>query len=179
MLAKHKQSSIIDISLFAVIFLGFYLFCLGSYPLFTPDEARYSGAARAMLISRDFITPHVNGIPFLDKPILYYWLQAAAMSVFGVNEWAIRLFPVLIGLIGCIVTYLTGRLLFNRETGLVAATILATTPLYFGGAHYANLDLEVAVWISSALLCTITAIQVDNRRRWFMYAAYFLRDWQH
>src|SRR5580698_10016739 len=67
----------------------FYLLWLGSYPLFTPDEGRYSEVAREMVASQDFITPRINGVAFLDKPVLYYWLQAAAISLFGVKEWAI------------------------------------------------------------------------------------------
>jgi len=157
-----------------VIFLFFYLFCLGSYPLFTPDEGRYSEVAREMVMSGDYITPRVNGVAFLDKPILYYWLQAAAILLFGIKEWALRLFPALLGILGCLMTYVAGRRLFDRKTGVISALILATSPLYFGGAHYANLDLEVAVFISCTLLCFITGVQSHGRTRSaFLLAAYF------
>lgn len=157
----------------SALFMGFYLLWLGSYPLFTPDEARYSEVAREMLATGNLITPKVNGIPFLDKPVLYYWLQAAAIALFGVKEWALRLVPTLCGLLGCLMTYACGRKLFDRKTGVIAATILATSPLYFGAAHYANLDLEVATWISCSLLCIITGIQSDgSTQRSFMLAAY-------
>lgn len=154
-----QQTWLTDLIGITLLFLVFYTLWLGSYSLFTPDEGRYSEVAREMLISGDFITPRVDGVAFLDKPVLYYWLQASAMYLFGVKEWALRLFPVLFGLLGTLVTYCCSRLLFNRHTALLSAAILATAPLYFCGAHYANLDLEVAVLISSALLCFITAIQ--------------------
>jgi 4-amino-4-deoxy-L-arabinose transferase-like glycosyltransferase len=152
----------------------FYTFWLGVYPLFTPDEGRYAEVAREMLSTGDYVTPRVNGVAFLDKPILHYWLQAAAIRSFGLNEWAIRFFPALFGLIGCLVTYSGGRLLFDRRTALLSTIILATTPLYFCGAHYANLDLEVAVLITCTLLCLIIALK--NMTRWqsqFLFAAYF------
>ena len=139
-----------------------YLAWLGCYPLFTPDEGRYSEVAREMLIMHDYITPRLNGIVFLDKPILYYWLQAIAMYVFGINEWALRLWPALFGLMGCWMTYIAGRVLFNRLTAILSTLILATSPLYFGAAHYANLDLEVAVLISCTLLSFIMATQLTN-----------------
>lgn len=171
--ANASRSWLIDLCILSGLLLFFYFLWLGTYPLFTPDEGRYSEVAREMIATGDFITPRVDGVAFLDKPILYYWLQAAAMFVFGINEWAIRIFPALLGIFGCLVTYTCGRVLFNRRTGLLAASILATTPLYFGGAHYADLNLEVAVFISTTLLFIITGIQSYGKERTiFFLAAY-------
>lgn len=161
MLPKNifHQSWLIDIVCLTFICLLFYTFWLGSYPFFTPDEGRYSEVAREMLATGDFITPRVNGVAFLDKPVLYYWLQALALYFFGVSEWAVRIFPSLFGIFGITMTYICGRKLFDRRSAFLSAIILASAPLYFCSAHYANLDLEVAVLISSALLCFITAMK--------------------
>lgn len=168
-----RRTWLLDLAGLALLFLGFYTLWLGHYPLFTPDEGRYTEAAREMLTSGDFITPRVDGVAFLDKPILYYWLQALAMHWFGINEWAIRFFPALLGVMGCLFTYVCGRQLFNRRTGLLAAVILALTPLYFGGAHYADLNMEVAVFISCTLLSFITGIQAAGwKRHAFLLGAY-------
>ena len=131
-----------DFLLLAFFIAIVYGLWLGSYPFFTPDEGRYAEVAREMVASGDYITPRVNGIAFLDKPALYYWLQAAAIHFFGVKEWAIRLFPALLGLFGCLATYFAGRQLFSRRTGILSAIMLASAPLYFIGAHYANLNLK-------------------------------------
>jgi len=161
----------------AILFVGIFLFYslfLGNYPLFTPDEGRYSEVAREMLVTHDYITPRVNGVAFFDKPILYYWLQALAIFLFGLTEGALRFFPMLFGVMGCLVTYLCGRHLFNRHTGILSALILATTPLYFGSAHYADLNLEVAVLISATLLFFISAINAKTPyRTYLLFAAYF------
>lgn len=158
------KQSIYDV-LFLTLGIGlFYLIWLGSHPLFTPDEGRYSEVAREMLITHDFITPRLNGVVFLDKPILYYWLQASAIHLFGLNEWALRLWPMLLGVLGCVMTYIAGLILFERRTALLAAFILATSPLYFGGSHYANLDLEVASLVSISLLTFIVAMNVKSSR---------------
>lgn len=169
---SHQSSWLTDIFLLSFILGLFYFFYLGSYPLFTPDEGRYSEVAREMLVTGDFVTPKVNGITFLDKPILYYWLQAIAISLFGLKEWALRFFPCLFGLIGILSTYVSGRLLYDRKTGLLAAAILATSPLYFIGAHYANLDLEVSTWISLSLFAFLIALR-QNKPRWsYLILAY-------
>lgn len=160
-----RRSWLIDLIGITITMLVFYSLWLGSYPVFTPDEGRYSEIAREMIATGDYITPRVNGVAFLDKPVLYYWLQACAMQLFGVKEWALRLFPMLSGIFGCLYVYACGRLLFNRRTALLAAIILGTTPLYFGAAHYANMDLEVATWITCTLLSFITAIESSGQRR--------------
>jgi 4-amino-4-deoxy-L-arabinose transferase-like glycosyltransferase len=157
----------------ASFLLIFYCLWLNSYPLFTPDEGRYVSAAKDMILTGDYITPRINGIPFLEKPILYYWFQALALTLFGTNEWAARLFPVLFGLIGALTTYFCGRYLFDRKTGFVSALILISSPLYFTSAHYANLDLEIAVFLSCTLLFFITGTQSkDKSRNVFFFLSY-------
>lgn len=162
-----------DILCLTAVFAFFYFIYLGSYPLFTPDEGRYTEVAREMLVNHDFITPRVDGVPFLDKPALYYWLQAASLAMFGIKEWAVRFFPACFGLAGCLMVYAAGRSLFNRRTGLLAAAILATSPLYFAAAHYANLDLEVAVLINATLLSFLCAFKNPGKPNIrLLYAAY-------
>lgn len=64
---------------------------LGAFPLLDVDEPRFATASRTMLRSGDWIVPWFNGMERFDKPILVYWLQAAAMALFGQNEFAARL----------------------------------------------------------------------------------------
>ena len=125
--------------------------------------------------SGNWTTPTINGVPFLDKPIMYYWIEATSMKFFGVNTWAIRLPMAIFGIVGIVIMYLFGRKFYNRRTGLLAAGVLATSPLYFLSAHYANMDLEVAnfLWISAFLF--ILGLQYpwkSKHRRWILYAAY-------
>jgi 4-amino-4-deoxy-L-arabinose transferase-like glycosyltransferase len=161
---QTKRQWAIDIIFMALLFGFFYALWIGSYALFTPDEGRYSEVAREMVASGDYITPRLNGVAFLDKPALYYWLQASAIQWFGLKEWALRFWPATLGILGCLLTYTTGYVLFNRRTGILAAIILATSPLYYGAAHYANLDLEVAVLISNALLFFLLGIHYTSTR---------------
>lgn len=168
-----RRQWFVDIIFLNILLILFYTLWLGSYPLFTPDEGRYGEIAREMVATGDYITPRLDGVAFLDKPIFYYWLQTIAIQLLGVNEWALRIFPALFGVMGCLITYICGRHLFDRHTALLAAMILATTPLYFSNAHYANLDLEVSVLISGSLLCQITGFQLTKpSRHYFLYASY-------
>lgn len=170
--SQSRSSWLVDL-IFISLFIGmFYFIWLGSHALFTPDEGRYSEVAREMVATGDYVTPRLNGVAFLDKPALYYWLQASAIQLFGLKEWSLRFWPALLGIIGCIATYVAGRTLFSRRAGILSALILATCPLYYGGAHYANLDLEVAVLISISLITSLLALQTENKK-WFIVAYIF------
>src|SRR6476661_1251639 len=73
---------------------------LGSIPLLEPDEGRYAEIPREMLERGDFVTPRLNGVLYFEKPPLYYWLNAAALSLPGRPEVVCRLFSALFGLGG-------------------------------------------------------------------------------
>jgi 4-amino-4-deoxy-L-arabinose transferase-like glycosyltransferase len=77
-----------------LVFIGLaalYLIAdLGRHPLDDVDGL-YTAVARGMWESRDFVTPYVDGVRFLDKPPLMYWVMAASYEVLGFSDWAGRL----------------------------------------------------------------------------------------
>lgn len=160
------------------LLIGFsFFYLLGCRALSVPDEARYSEIPREMLQMKDFITPHLNGIIYFEKPPLLYWFQAAAIYLFGKSEWVLRAPTALLGVLGCLTTYGVGRYLFNRRTGLLAAIILASSNLYFAMAHSITLDMTVSVFLTMTLFAFLCAVETpvgDKRRRyfaWWMYAS--------
>ena len=145
----------------------------GWRPLSVPDEGRYPEIAREMLMTGDFVTPRLNGVAFLDKPALYYWLQTVSYRLLGVSTWSVRLMPVLFGVAGVVLVFVASWHLFSRRAAQIAAAVLASSPLYVGASQYANMDLEVATWISATLLLFLLAWQASQpRQRWLFWAAY-------
>ena len=71
-----------------LIFLVLYLLLIGIRPLIMPDEARYVEIPREMLADHDFVTPHLNGLRYFEKPIMGYWLIAGSLRIFGENTFA-------------------------------------------------------------------------------------------
>ena len=164
MIDIYKKSWALDLFFITLLIGGFYALFMGSHHLLVPDEGRYVEIAREMAANGNYITPFLNGIVFLDKPILFYWLECSAINLFGLSEWSLRLWPTIIGVFGCLATYITGRELFNRRTGIFATFILATSPLYYFLAHYTNMDLEVAVFITTSLYAFLIAINTEKSR---------------
>ena len=75
------------------------LACSWVRPLSIPDEARYGEISRVMFLSGDWLTPRLNGLPFMHKPPLLHWLSAGFMELFGVHIWVLRLVPISAGII--------------------------------------------------------------------------------
>lgn len=86
---------------YIILFLPF----LGQVHLFDWDEINFAEAAREMIVSGDWLNVQINFEPFWEKPPLFIWLQAAAMKVFGVNEFAARFPNVIIGFVTILVLY--------------------------------------------------------------------------
>lgn len=130
-------------------------------PLAVPDEGRYVGVAWRMVTSGDWLLPQLNGLPYFHKPPLFYWIAAGAMALFGPHEWAARLAPLAGAALGCTALYLFTRRSFGEREARLALLALATQPLLFAGAQYANLDMLVAGCIAASTLAFAHAALLD------------------
>lgn len=146
----RNKGFIIGLFILAVFYL--YLAHLGSYHLMDPDEGRYHEIPREMLLTGDFITPHLNGVEYFEKPALQYWLTAIIMKIFGVNEFAGRVVPAL-SAVGCVgLTFWLGSMMFSRRVGLLASAILATSCLNLIVASINILDMLLTLFMTMCLV---------------------------
>lgn len=160
------------------LFLGILFFGTNAVrPLANPDEGRYSEIPREILENGDWVSPRLNGVLYFDKPPLFYWLQAAALKVGGLNERAARFWPAAFALFGCVGVYLAGNFLFNRWIGIIASCILSTSLMFFTISQLVILDMSVSVFISFALLSFLLGVKEPSgthRRGWFLAFYLFL-----
>jgi 4-amino-4-deoxy-L-arabinose transferase-like glycosyltransferase len=137
---------------------------LGSVALWEPDEPRFAEASRQMLLRGDFLTPYLNGVPRFEKPILLYWLQAFAYSVFGVTEFAARLPSALAGLGTIVVTYLLTARVASRRAALIAALALATMFRFVTYARQGLTDVPVLFFVTAAVYGFVVSWQEPSSR---------------
>lgn len=107
--------------------LAIFLAGLGRLPLFGRDEALYAEAGREMLATGDWVTPRVNGGPFLEKPPLYYWMAAVSYRALEASPFAARLPAALMGILTVFLTASIGARVWGRRAGLLAGASLATS----------------------------------------------------
>ena len=103
-----------------------FLFVKLGMPFLDPDEGLYATIALEMASDGDWVMPHANGLPYLEKPPLYFWLTALTFQLLGPSEWTTRLWSALGALGTVLLTWRIGRRLNGEAAGLLAGMIMAT-----------------------------------------------------
>ena len=123
-------------------------------PGFSDTEGMRAEPAREMVVSGDWVTPRINGEPFLTKPPLMYWLAASVFTLVGPTEYA-RLWPVLAALATIVVTGALGQELFGKVAGIAAAAVLATMAGFFVEARMLRADMVLVLTVTLMLYCYV------------------------
>jgi 4-amino-4-deoxy-L-arabinose transferase-like glycosyltransferase len=147
------------------------LVCLGLYlPLFWQlslwrSEAMYALIPWEMLKAGSWLTPTLNGAPYLDKPQLLYWLNMLGYQLFGVSAGSARV-PTLAMTVGEVwLTYLIGRRLVGQKAAWLGGFILLTCIGFF----VLHLQILTDHLITLSLLAALYALlrwQAAPRGRW-------------
>lgn len=161
-----------DISL--IVLVGLVLFWLGNWAIAITDpvESNYTLTALEMLRSGDYVSPRIYGNYWYDKPAFFYWELIAAYKLFGVNEFASRLFPGILGVIGLVITYFFTKKIYDRKTGLMAAGILGTCFEYWLLSKTIITDLTLFVFFGGVLITFY--LGYSTKKRNYYYLSYFL-----
>ena len=166
---KTNPQTRTDLLLLAA-FCGFLFFYgLGAFGLVGADEPRYAQIAREMLDRSDWITPTLQGKPWLEKPVLYYWQAMVSFRAAGVSDRAARLpgaFDAAM-LIAAIYFFLRR---FRPGSELDGALITASCAGVVGFAHAAATDMPLAACFAIALLAWYA--WYESRRNIYLAAFY-------
>ncbi|HEY2434699.1 MAG TPA: glycosyltransferase family 39 protein [Vicinamibacterales bacterium] len=138
---------------------------LGYPSLMDPDEAHYAELTREMVRAHSWLVPLLDGHPYIDKPILFHWLQAAAIWLLGPTEFAVRLPSALSALVLCWTVRRAGIVMFGESVGEWAAVMFATIPATFMLASLALFDMVFTAFLFGAVVCLIEASANGSRRR--------------
>ncbi len=146
-----------------------------NHELWTPDEPREAALALEMSRTGDIIIPRLAGEAFVEKPPLFYWLGAAAISGLGQwlgNTFAIRLTSALWGLGTLAIIYLLARRLWDARSGLVALLVLAVMPGFVHVTHWILVDNALMFFVAGACWCLAEAY-IGEKFYWLPWAGLF------
>lgn len=143
-----------------------FFYRLGVPGLMDPDEGRYAEIAREMLLLKDWIIPHLNLLPYLEKPPLVYWLTALSFWGQGLTEWAARLPSALSALGGVFLAYGLGRALWGARAGFLSALILATCGGYVALGRLLTLDMALTLFLNLGVALGYLAMRRERPRLW-------------
>lgn len=155
------------ILLFAIVYLGSAF----SPALQDDADSTHAEAAREMLARGDYVTLHINGVRYLEKAPLLYWLVASSFRLFGINEFAARLPIVGAMFLLVLLAMRWGRQAFGDRAGIYAGLFVATTVGCYLFTRILIPEAILSLLIAATFYFFLRALQ-EPARSWRWYAGY-------
>jgi 4-amino-4-deoxy-L-arabinose transferase-like glycosyltransferase len=165
-LPKTESRKLTTVLGLALAGLGLFFLRLGAPGLMDPDEGRYAEIAREMWVLRDWLTPHLNFLPYLEKPPLVYWLTALSFGGLGETEFAARLPAALSALGGVFLAWWLARRLWGPRPAWMGAMVLASSAGYVALGRILTLDMAFSLWLNLGLALGYVALSRGQPRLW-------------
>jgi 4-amino-4-deoxy-L-arabinose transferase-like glycosyltransferase len=131
-------------------------------------DAVQAQISRNMLDSGDWVTARLDGVAYLEKSPLKYWMIALAFKAFGVHDWVARLPVALSAVLLCWLTYRMGTWAFSRGSGqwagMYAGLTLATCVGLFLFTRIQIPDVTITATIALALWAFLRALDPEEAR---------------
>jgi 4-amino-4-deoxy-L-arabinose transferase len=155
-----------------VLFLLLFVAPLSVRPIILPDEARYAEIPREMIASGDWVVPRLNGLRYFEKPVMGYWIVAVSISLFGENEFAVRLpSAIATGVSAFMLFFLVQAFVRKGWTPLVAlAAFLTFGEVYWVGT-FNILDSAFSMFVTGAMVSFFFAHTEPERRKRILFLA--------
>ncbi|MGA3111538.1 MAG: PQQ-binding-like beta-propeller repeat protein [Candidatus Bathyarchaeia archaeon] len=150
-----------------LVFSAVFFINLGSGVLQTADEQTYSQWAYHMVKTGDYLTPWAYGaISFMiGKPPMLMWMMSLSYQVFGITNFASRIWTAGFGALSLVIIYYLGKKLYNRPVGFTSAIVLGTFLTYFVFARYAMTDVPLTCFALASVYFFVLSEEKENAIR--------------
>ncbi len=148
-----------------LLYVLVYIVPLGARPMIIPDEVRYAEIPREMIASGDWLVPRLAGLRYFEKPVMGYWMTAAAMEIFGQNPFGARFASAAAAGLSALILFALVRRFACHETAFAATAIYLTMGLVMGLGVYNVLDGPLNLFITAAMAAFFTAVQQPGGSR--------------
>lgn len=147
-----------------------YIPGLASPGMMDDADSEHAQIGREMLAQHDFVTMHVNGVRYLDKAPLPYWITAAGYSVFGVSEFSARLPLSLFALASLIAVFYLGRAIAGEQAGFFSGLVLGTAIGPYIYTRFTIPDIMVGFWLILTAQLFWRILEQENPSRWLCWS---------
>jgi 4-amino-4-deoxy-L-arabinose transferase-like glycosyltransferase len=162
---SHYEIALVAVAV--IVFFG----CIVSPPGLMDDvDAVHGQIARNMVHSGDWVIAHLDGVPYMEKAPLPYWLIAICYLLMGVHDWVARIPTALAAVLLCFVTARYGAWAFGRRAGFYAGLVLATSIGLFLFTRILIPDVMLTLTVTVCFMAFQRALNEDGEelhsRRW-------------
>ena len=155
-------------TLLLLVFAAVQFASLFTPPLLDDADASHAEAAQHMAETGDLVTLHINGIRYLEKPPLPYWIDAALYRVFGQNVFATHL-PNALAVLGCAwLAWLWAERAWGRRAALYSALGVLTAIGPFLFTRFAIPEALLSFFFLLALYCFLTGMESHRPARFYV-----------
>jgi 4-amino-4-deoxy-L-arabinose transferase-like glycosyltransferase len=140
--------------------------------LLDPDEAHYAQLTHEMIRGGSWFVPLLDGSPYVDKPVLFHWLQMLSVSLFGETEFALRMPSACAAVALIAITRWVGASLFRKDVGEWGALMFATIPATFALGNIGLFDMVFATFLFGGV--GVLLVSAHHRRFRLQYVGFAL-----
>ena len=149
----------LSLMLLVGIWAAIYFTSLFQPALLDDADTVHAVAARMMTVRHEWVTlytnggvkPFADGVRYLEKAPLPYWLVAASYQLFGVSEWSTRLPIALAVLALALLLFRVGGRIYGEEAGFYSALVILTSFGVYLFTRFFIPDIIVAFWLTAGM----------------------------
>ncbi len=175
MKAKLTDNSVVTVILFLTFIL---LVQLGTNEVQPWDEGLYAVRAKSILHFDDSFVDQtaysLGGLYSSTYPPLTVWAVSASMSLFGENEFSLRLFSVICSALSFLLIALTAKRIVGRDLWLAAPLLLFVSLAWNSFSRQGMTDIPLTAFILLCFYSTIRGMEAESRRAIIFWAAMFM-----
>lgn len=153
---KAKLLAVVALAVLALVFVA-------DHDAWTPDEPRVVALASSVAHG-SWVTPRLNGEPFLEQPPLHAWSVAVAYRALGETVTVARSVSVVYSVLTLLVTFLLGARLANERVGVLAALLLGVSALFISAEHRVTTDPPLAFFVVGSGYASLRALTAEKAR---------------
>jgi 4-amino-4-deoxy-L-arabinose transferase-like glycosyltransferase len=154
--------------LLLAIFFAVQFASLFTPPLMDDVDSSHAQAAAHMAESGDLVTSKINGIRYIEKPPLPYWIVAGSYKIFGENAFATHL-PNSLAMLGLAwLAWVWTRRIWGARAGLYAGLGVLTSLGPFLFTRFIIPEAELSLFLLIALYCLITGLEDEKPERFYV-----------